>query len=98
MKNHIDDKIVGINGGDCGPAEQSDTPPLPARMATPDNTQGTIDTAKILPFQANYRRRYSSTHKYRDTDAGEKNAYFQGVIDITILGLALYLVYKMAGK
>ncbi len=98
MKNHIDDKIVGKDGGDCGPVEQLNIPSLPAPMDEAGNILEIIDRGKILPFQPDYRRRYSATHRYRDTDASEKNAYFQGVIDVAILGLALYLVYKMVGK
>ena len=98
MKNHIADKIDGINSEDYAQGEQSNIPSLRAQTDGVDNTLEIIDKGKILPFQPDYHRRYSSTHKYRDTDAGEKNAYFQGVIDVAILGLALYLVHKMVGK
>lgn len=98
MKNHIDDKTNGINGGDCAPAEQSDIPSLPGQTDEARNIRETIAQAKIIPFQPDYRRKYSPKQTYHDTNADEKIPYWTGVIDGVILVLLAYLIYKMVYK
>lgn len=98
MKIHTGDKINGINTEDYAPGEQSNIPSLRAQTDGVDNTLEIIDKGKILPFQPDYHRRYSATHRYRDTDAGEKILYWTGVIDGGTLLLLAYLIYKIVYK
>jgi hypothetical protein len=98
MKNHIDDKIDGINSEDYAQGEQSNIPSSPDQTDGAGNTREIIGTGKILPFQPDYRRKYSPKQTYHDTNAGEKILYWTGVIDGVTLVLLAYLIYKMIYK